>query len=279
MELAPWVAVMATVAAVTHYKWLLNRLALDSRTVLTILFLFLFGLSSLLLPWFGGVDEAFFNPRYLILFGFFVCLGIVQNYFLTRGLRQNSLHEFELIDILLPVFTIGLAALVFENEREPIRLTLGLFAALSFFVTHVRQRHLLVKQADRWLVYAIFLVAIERLLVKPLLFLATPVSLYTFRAGFIALAMVVMFHRYLERISWRQAGIIGLNALLGVSAMLATWVTIATYGLVVTEIYLLLIPIGLALVSLIGWHEHWSLRQVLAFTVILVCVGLVSILS
>lgn len=278
MILIPIVAAVLYGVALAHYKWAISRTALETKTFLSVHFviLFLVALAAALM-WGDFSVPIFTDGRYIVLLAVMIIFGLVHNYFLARGLKRESLHEYELIDLLVPVFTVLLAAFAFVDERDPVRLLLAIFGTSVFLVTHIKHHHLQFKQADRWLVYAVFLMAMERILVKPLLTLADPVFLYAIRTGWIALFLFLVFRPRLRTIALFEWWQLLINGVLGVAAMILIWTSIGYFGVVVTELYLLLTPITIAVISLVFFKERWTLTQVTAFGVILLCVALVNL--
>ena len=263
--------------ALAHYKWAISRTNLETKTFLCTHFLTMFGVGALAAWWWGSWETPLFSqPRYIGLFLIIVSFGLVYNYFLVRGFKRESLHEYELIDLLMPIFTVVLAAIAFVDEREPVRIGLALLGASVFLITHWRRHQVVFKQADRWLVYAVFLMALERVLVKPILTIIDPIVLYTLRTGLISLILLFFFRPRLARIpavEWLQ---LVINGLLGVTSMVLIWTSINQFGVVVTELYLLVTPIVLAIVSLFFFKERWTLLQVWSFVVILASIGLMN---
>jgi len=213
------------------------------------------------------------------LFFVMIAVAVVWNVFWTRAFRRESLHEYELVDLLLPVFTMILAAITFPDEREPVRLLLALFAAGVFVITHLRQNHLSFKQGDRWFLFAIFLIAAEVILSKPLLLLFSPVSLYFFRTGVIAAVFILIFRPRFRRVSsfiWSQ---LLLNSMLFVAYRLLMLASIERNGIVATELLLLSGPIILAMFTYFFMRERWTLRNMLAFGVILITITVMNYLA
>lgn len=277
-----WYGISAALAfsiAIVHYKWILRETKIELRTLLPLQFILLFLFSSLLVPFFGRIDSEFFSLRYLILFGIMVVVAAVYNLFWTSAFRRQSLHDFELIDLLVPVFTILLAALVFFDEREPIKLALALFAAGAFFVTHIRRHHINFKQADRWFLFAIFLIAAEVILAKPLLTLLSPVSLYALRTGIIAVFFVFLFRPRFDRIHSFVITQMIVNSLFFVAYRVLRLASVETVGIVTTEMLLLTAPIFLTIGSSFVMKERWNLRNGLAFIIIMVTIFLMNLLS
>ena len=263
--------------ALAHYKWALGRTTLETKTFLAVHFLALFGFACLgVIKWGHFTSPLFGQARYLWLLAIVVVLGIVNNYFLARGFKRESLHEYELIDLLMPIFTVSMAALAFVDEREPVRLTLALIGASAFLLTHIRHHQINFKQADRWLVYAVFLMAMERIFVKPLLVIIDPFSLYAVRTGLIAAVFLLLFRPRLARVPVVEWLNLSLNALLGVAAMVLTYTSISLYGVVITELYLLITPIVLATISWFFFRDRWTLTQAGSFVLILACIFLMN---
>lgn len=264
--------------ALVHYKWALARTNLDTKTFLATHFVVLFLVAAGAAARWGELSTPIFsNARYLLLFAILVVFGLVHNYFLARGLKRESLHEYEIIDLLVPIFTVLLAALAFADEREPLSLILALLGTSVFLLTHLRHHHIKLKQADRWLMYAVFVMALERIVVKPLLTLADPSVLYALRTGWIALFLVLLFRPRFGSIPLREWGQLLLNGLLGVTAMILIWTSIGRLGVVVTELYLLIAPMVMAMISVAVFKERWTAGQIVAFGVILFCITLVNL--
>lgn len=278
MTFIPILASIFTALNAASLKWYFNRTPLDTKTILAVSAIFYFLFSALFVPWYGALDQRFFEPRILLLFIIVVALGATQNYFTLKGMRTNTLHEYELIDILTPIFTILLAAAAFADERDPLRLSLALLASFAFLITHLRSSHFHFKRADRWLMYAVFVMAIEWVLVKPIVSIGSPVTLYTIRNGLLAVILLALFRPRLDKIrapDW--VAIIGITAVGSASGMLM-WISIGNVGIVLTELVMLLTPLLTAAISVVLFKEHWNLRQAIGFTIVLACVALIQFL-
>ena len=271
----PIIAALAAALEIAHYKWLLERTQLDFRVLLSAQFMLLFMGASFLVPFFGHIDVRFFEFRNLFLFGFLLIVATLYNVFWIKALKRESLHEYEIIDLLLPIFTIALAALVFVDERDPIHLLLAAVAIGIFFLAHLHKWHISVKRVDRWLLLAVFLMAVEAILVKPLLEIVSPVALYAMRTGLIAVVLFVYWQPRLSDVPFFVWVQLAINAVFGISQMILTWIAIGSLGIVVTELALLIKPMLLLLISLYLFREKWKGRQVFAFAIILTCILLV----
>lgn len=277
--LAATIAAFASAALVIHLKWFLRTAKIETRQFMPVYFILLFVITSLLVPTFGGVDLAFLAPKNLVLFAIMLAVGLAWNHFHINGLRRETLHEYELNKVLFPIFSITLAALAFADEREPVRLALAGLAVLAFLSLHFHHKRLSFKQADRWMVFAVFLMAMELSLYKPLLTIFSPVTLYALRTGLIALIFFFAYRPELRRLTLGTWVHVVFNAGLGVTTRIFELVAISQIGVVVTQLFFLLSPITLAVVSFVVLRERWTLRQGLALAVILGSIVTVTLLS
>lgn len=272
-----FLAVGGNTASTLYTRWLLKELRPPTKVWITASFLIAFLITAAIsfVSSERGLADLTIITSLLILAS--VAIGITHNIYGTAGLRRDSLRDYELVEICTPFLKILLAALLFTDERAPLPLMIALVAAAMFFYSHFHQRHLKLKQADRWLLFAVCLMAVETMLVKPVLGSVDPITFYALRAGLISLMMISVFHPPLNQLknsSWLH---IGLNIVLGLCGSIAALYSIQQFGIVFTELLLLLRPVALALVSALGFKETWTTRQSFSFGVMIVCVALVQL--
>lgn len=274
--LLPVIAMVTKSAGTMYSRWVLRTYRLQPATGIFYGFVGAFILMAFLSPWFGGIDLMLLEP-WLVAFLFAsVGLGLVANVFSVAALKKESLRNYELVEIVAPFVTMGMAALVYVDEREPIRLALGLLAAGSFCLTHMEGRHFRLQPMDRWLLVGVALFAVETLLIKSLLLVFEPVTYYGLRAGLIALVALIVLRPPLAVASPVVGGHFAATTLLGGLRSIATLYSIRYLGIVMTSLVLLLEPILLAICSRFALRERWSFRQGVGFVVIIGCVVLLE---
>lgn len=274
----PLTAAVLSAVSLVHLKWVLRERGVATRTFLGIWFSFLFLVALLGVPLFHDVEPVFFTGRILFLVGFLIMALAVANFYFIRGLRRETLHEFDLIELLLPILSIGFAAFVFDNERDPVRLSLAVLASLVFLLVHIKRHHFSLKRSDQFLLFSVFLLAIDEVIVKALLSVIDPVSLYTLTTGLLAVIYWLAYQPKVRDISFTQGIHLFGNAILSVMAMILTWFAFKLFGIVVTNLVLLLSPLLITLASVLIFRERWTIRHGLAFGVILGSILLLQIL-
>src|SRR5690242_16244599 len=101
---------------------LLDKLILANRKVrlelyIPVVFVFLFLISFLTLPWLGAINTVLAaNRTYIFYVILMVLLAIMWNIFYYQGLKRERLVEFEMIIHLTPLVTILLAAFFYPEE-------------------------------------------------------------------------------------------------------------------------------------------------------------------
>lgn len=265
----PITAALLSAVALVHLKWVLRERGIATRTWLGIWFTFLFLISLIGVPLFHEIQPVFFTGRIVFLVIFLTLALAIANFYFIRGLRRESLHEFDLIELLLPVLSIGFAAFVFDNEREPIRLGLAVVASLVFLLAHVKRHHLSLKRSDQFLLFSVFLLAIDEVLVKALLTVIDPVSLYALTSGMLAVIYWLAYQPKLASLSLTQGIHLLGNAVFSVAAMILTWFSFQFFGIVMTNLVLLLSPLVITFASVLVFRERWTMRHGLAFVIIL----------
>ncbi len=274
----PFVAVFAQLASKVYARWILRTLPVQPRTLLVVDFLLIAILMIGLMPFLGSIEHSFYTATALGFFFASVVLGIIGNLLDINALKKDSLRSYELIQVVGPIITMGLAALIFADEREPIRLAIGLLAAGSFALTHIESRHFLLTKTDTRLVFSVVLFAVEGMFSKIILTWLSPVSYYGLRAVVIALVIFLIFRPSLTKVGGPVWGHSVANMALAALRSVAALYSIHYFGIVTTQLILLTEPVLAALFSRMALRERWSLRQGVGFVVIFICILVLRVL-
>ncbi len=220
-----------------------------------------------------------FNPSYIIAFLLMVALAVAWNIFYYRSLAKESVQEFDLILLTEPLITIALASFFFSSERHFTVLLAGLFAALVLVITHMHRRKVRFNAYAKELMVAIVLMSLEVLVIKELLVIYHPISLYFLRTVCIAVVTAWIYKPKLNRIKTLDIVAMSGTALFGILQMVSRFYGYANGGVVLTTIVLLLGPVLVEISSVTILKEKITLKTSLAFVLIILCIVYANIAS
>ncbi len=262
-------------------KYELSRRHFPLSTYLPLLFAmlaFVTGVIMVAVPSTISFTSSAGNGRYVLAFLVMIALATAWNIFYYRGLKRETVQEFDLILLVEPLATVALASIFFVQERNAIRLLLALIAAIMLLVAHMRRRRLMLDSFARGLLIAVFLMSLEVLVIRILLDVYSPVLLYFLRTLALSAVFFLIYRPPLQHLRKADLAIILVVALFGVLQMVARFFGYAAGGVVLTTLLLLLGPVLVESVSLFFLKERMTHKTALAFMVILLCVYYASVI-
>ncbi len=262
-------------------KFELSKRHIKLSLYLPLLFLFLCALTGILLlvlPIELFPAEAL-ESTYLWAFLLMLALAFGWNVFYYRALAKETVQEFDLLLLTEPLVTIVLASVFFSGERHPIVLILALIAAICLIFTHMHRRKVRFDTYARGLMLSILLMSLEVLVIRVLLEVYHPISLYFIRTLLIFLGYALAYKPQFSSMKLRDVGGIFLTALFGVLQMVSRFFGYRDGGVVITTLILLLGPLIVEIISLSILKEKLNYKSGLAFAVIFLCVLYASIVA
>ncbi len=267
-------SVLANVGNVLIDKYVLATRRMRLSDYIPLVFVFLFFVTFLTLPWLGSVYLSLARTQqYMFYFILMVMLAIMWNIFYYEGLQKERIIEFELILLVTPLMTILMASLFFPEEFNIRVFAASLVAALALLASHLRKHHFAFNRYAIHLLLAVVLMAMEAMVQKELLDIYSPAALYAIRAAFLALFFTIYYRPKISHVHDHDFRAVLMTAVLGAFFMVTKFYGYRQVGITYTTLILLLSPI---LTSWLDAQLHNSpvkRRTVVAFIVIILCVA------
>jgi drug/metabolite transporter (DMT)-like permease len=254
-------------------KYLLAKQKMKLGDYIPLLFVFLFLVTAISLPWTGAINNVLASSQqYVFYFILMVLLAIIWNIFYYQGLQQESILEFEMIMMLTPLVTVLMAVVFYPEEFNPTVFTAALIGSAALFMSHLRKHHFDFSKYAIHLLLAVVLIAMENMVQNELLSVYSPTLLYAIRTGLLALFFGIYFRPKMSAVTNRQFGLVFWGAVMGALGMIGKLYGYNEIGITFTTLILLLVPV------LASWFDAWAnktpikKRSIVAFVVILGCV-------
>ena len=259
-------------------KTIMSREKVKFISFMSLCMFFVFLLTSSLFPVFGKVDIKAFEAPYLLAFGAVIVVASLYNYLYYYSLSHENVTEVEPLAMVHGLIAVILATIIYPNERNTFVFVLALIASSALIFSRIEKRHIKFdKHALAMLGFAA-LFAVESLFLKELLLVYSPVALYSFRTGVLALLFFVFLKPKIKGLEIKKVGSILLDAF-SVSAQYVTlYFAYSKIGLVRTSLIVMLGPVLIFIFSFIFLKEKMVPKKLVADAIILACVA-VSVLA
>lgn len=230
-------------------------------------------------PKFGWVKPEALSLYYIIIGILMIISASLWNILLSQALQKEKVIEFELIQMLQPLFTIFLGSLIFSSERSIYILPVAIVASIALIIAHIKRHHIYFDKYCRYLLWAVVLMSVEMIFIKILLSVYSPVALYMFRTFFVVLAMWIILRPTFKTIDTKKIFTMIGTAALAVIQMVLFYTAINSEGLVFTTLILILSPILIYLFAICVYKEKITFRIAFSFLVIIICILFVSLMG
>jgi drug/metabolite transporter (DMT)-like permease len=257
-------AIIDSVTLVFTKKFLNIFKQLSNRTFSFWAFVFIVAVGLTTLPWTGHIDPAARSPYYIVLTLIMVVLAANYNLLYHYGLRRERLSQLEPLLLFTPLLTILIVGLIYPAERSwHIYIAAGLAGLLLLW----SRWHAGSIKWDKgmWAIVGFaVLYGIEVAIIRQLLDVYSPISLYLVRCSATALFLWVLGRGKISMVNWRQAG--GL-LLLGISAVVVSGLVYFSYhsqGVESTVMVMILSPVLIYSLSAVVLKEKLSSRDIIA---------------
>lgn len=257
-------AVIDSVTLVFAKKFLNVFNQLNNQTFSFWAFVFIVAVGLITLPWTGHVASAALSPYYIILTLIMVALAANYNLLYHYGLKRERLSQLEPFLLFNPLLTILIVGLIYPAERSwHIYVAAGLAGLLLLWS---RWRAGSIKwDKGMWAILGFaVLYGIEVAVIRQLLYVYSPISLYLVRCSATGLFLWTLGRGQISMINWRQAG--GL-LLLGISAVVVSGLVYFSYhsqGVESTVMVMILSPVLIYGLSAVVLKEKLHPRDIIA---------------
>ena len=273
MFIIPLFATLGNALGVVVDKITLSKHKVSLKVFYPLLFVFLCFFAGALLPFLGHIDLAkAFSNYYLVIFGAMIFSALIWNIFYYKGLQKEHLYEFELIITLTPLMTTFIASLLLIEERNWHIIAPAIIASLALLMAHIKKDHLAFSEYSVGILIAVLFMSLEMVLIKILLQVYSPVSLYFIRTLIIMVVFLFYFRPNVRGENFTHIGLIVLSSLAGVLQMVLKFYSFDVYGVIYTNLIMTLAPILVYLSCIFVLKEKISFRAIIAGCIILVCI-------
>lgn len=268
----PLLSALAQAGGIIVDKIILTRRRVNLHVFIPALFLFLFITTAVMFPFLGNLRSDLFTPYYLTIFFLMILTAIIWNVFYYRGVQAEKVHDFELIIMSQPLFTILLASVFLKNEQNFYLVLAAIVASAALIIANIKKEHFVISTASVGLILAIILMSVELIFIDILLKVMSPVALYAIRTGIIFLFFIFYYRPHLKHVSDQNLWWIFLTSVLGTVQMVAKFYGFQKFGVIYTSLILILAPILTYAISTIFLHEKLKLKTTICALVILACI-------
>lgn len=267
-----FIASLGYAGGVLADKFVLSKYKVPVLRFIPLLFIWLAAISAVFLPRFGGINTELFGWKTILLFLSMIAVAVLWNVFYYQGIQKENLHEFELIMLLSPLATIMMAELFFPSERNIPIFIAGLVASSALILARFKSHHAKIGRVAKRTIIAMLLMSFESILIKELLTVLSPVTLYFFRTLAIAIVFYLMFKPKILKLPTVAFGLTLISAMMGVVQMVLKFYGFQNLGIVETTMILILGPFMVYIASSVWFKEKLFKRDIAAALVVVLCV-------
>ncbi len=253
---------------------ILNKIILSKHKVpvprfIPTLFIWLAIITAIFLPKWGFVDwEQLLTAKYIVLFALMIVVASIWNVYYYRGIQKEEIHEFELIMLLSPLMTIIFAEIFLPAERDIWVFVAGIVASVALIATRFRHHHLKIGKTAWLTIMAMVLISLESIIIKEVLAVVSPVSLYFIRTTVIAIVFLILYRPKIAKISKEVYAMKIISAIFGVVQMVLKFYGFINFGVVETTMVLILGPMMVYVYSYFYFKEKLYKRDIVAAIVV-----------
>lgn len=268
-----FIAAIGYAGGIVVDKVVLSHYKIPVKRFIPLLFIWLAVITAFLLPKFGSVDWVVLGaPKYLLLFLAMLLVAITWNSFFYRGIQSEEIHEFELIMLLSPLFTIIFSEIFLPSERSLSLFIAGVVASLALIVSRFRHHHLQIGKNSVIIFTAMILMSAESILIKMLLDVFSPAALYFARTVVMSLVFLILWRPKLLAMPKKCFAYTIISAVFGVTQMVLKFYGFAKLGVIETTIILVLGPFLVYFFSAFYFKENLKKRDIFAALVVIASV-------
>lgn len=260
-------------------KVLLTKKKLIISKFVPWLFLFLALFTFFILIFDNRIVISVINWTTVAYFVLMIGLAFVWNILYYRAIKNESVQEFEPILMFSPLLVILLTAIIFPRESDRMIFFIALIASVVLIFSHFERGQLKFQKESLGLIICVFLMSVEVLVIRELLFYFTPASLYFIRCSVLLVVFLIYYRKTFFSIPDRGLPGIILTSLLGAAQMVSRFYGYQNIGIVFTTLVMAMAPVLVYLFCFTCLKEPLKPKKIIGGSVILVCVVAAYLLS
>lgn len=254
-------------------KLILSKYKVPVMRFVPLLFVWLCIITAVFIPKYGGFDFGdLYSLKYLGLFVLMIVLAIAWNIYYYKGIQKQEIHEFELIMLLSPLVTVFLAEIFIPQERSWTTFIAAVIASGALIATRFRHHHVRVGKVAWMTIFAMVLMSSESIVIKELLDVFSPVTLYFVRTAVLSLVFMVLYRPKIMAMRKEAYALTILSAIFGVVQMVLKFYGFKELGVVETTLILVLGPFLVYFFSAYYFKEKLYKRDLFAAVAVVACV-------
>lgn len=267
------IASLGYAGGVVADKFVLSKYRVPVMRFVPLLFIWLAAITAVFLTRWGSIRyDLIFEWKYIAVFALMIVVAVIWNIFYYQGIQKEDLHEFELIMLLSPLATILFAEIFLPSERNISILIAGVIASVALIATRFRKYHVHIGKIAWKTMLAMLFMSFESILIKYLLDVFSPVTLYFVRTIVIAVVFLILYKPKLLAMTQGAYALTILSAMFGVVQMVLKFYGFASLGVIETTMILVLGPFLVYIASAAFFKEHLYKRDVFAAMVVISCI-------
>ncbi len=255
-------------------KKILKEKEINYRNYSAFEFFFIVLLSIPFIYFMWGIERDAFLLRNVLIFASIVIVSVVANLVIAYSLKREDISEFEPIWLMQPLFTILLAFIFFENERNWNIFALSLIASLSLIFSHVKKSHLVFNRYSIATLIGSFLFALELVLSNFILGFYSPFVFYFLRCLFIFLIIFLVFRPSFKILKSKTGWLMALIGLIWIFYRAIIYYGYTNIGVVYTTLLFILSAVFIFLFAIVFLKEKPKAGQIVSAIIIVICVVL-----
>ncbi len=268
----PILSAISRSAEIILDKQILSRQKVDFRNYLVGGFLLILVVGGVIGIFFGEISSSFFQFSFLLAFIGVIATAVGWNAIFYRAIQHEKLTDVEPIILATPLSVILIGAIFIPDEREWKYIILGVIAALSIIIAHIRKSHLHFNIYSLSLVGYVLLFGFEALFLKVVLANCNAFALYPIRVFFVMIILALIFRPPLKKLRKKDWLSLVVVALIANTYHLFLYLSYDIYGITFTALFIVLEPILIYLASLFFFKEKFYWRNIVAAVVVVGCV-------
>jgi len=223
--------------------------------------------------------DLFFGTFFWLLLGS-ILLKFFGNLIFYRALDRDGLGEMQIVELMVAIPVIIVTSILFTDERTMALVIPALVAASAVLWSHWERRHFRMKKSTRtFLLFSFFGAPLGAALSKMLLTQWHPVSLELVNSALISLLLAPYFFQSIGRVQKNTFRYLLATNVLTTIAWILFYTSYQQLGVVYTLLLFSLQPLLVYASSVFILKEKIQPKKVIAFGVVLVCIGAAQLLA
>jgi len=240
--------------------------------------IFLFTLIIFLIVRPAFVLESF-TSRIIILIVISAFFSVVTNLLYYKALKHDLLSEIQTFSLLSNIPLILLSAVIFLEERNPILILLSVICVIALIWSHYEHHHFKIsKDTLPYFIWIILIAPFGGIILKIILQNIDPISLQLIRDGIMALIFIVLFFKNIKRVPKKAYFPLILTNILTSIAWILYFFSYQKSGIIYTVLIFSIQPLLVYITSIFLLKEKTNAKKIIAFVIILICIGAAQLL-